>query len=600
MNGKPEIKDFNRLYDRELLISQPRLRIITAAVLIFFSFLVCRLLWLQVIEFNKYQKLSEQNIFRKVPIRAFRGNIYDRDNRMLATNIPVYTVSIILADLHNNFRTFERLGKILNMEPDEISNKLSGYKYRIFEPVRIKENVDWRTIARIEEQRQDLPGVVIQEESQRKCLMGEFACHVIGYVGETSEPRSRDSRSVPGNIAGQMGVESFYDDVLRGQDGYSRIRVSASGFQIEVADKKEPVTGQNLFLTVDRRIQEKAEQLLRGYVGSAIVMVPANGEILALVCSPGFNLNDFNGGMSLEKWQRLCNDRRHPLLNRAVAGLYPPGSTFKLITATAGLSEKVVGEHDLFECSGIYNYSTWSYKCWQAAGHGKISIIDALKKSCDIYFYQLGLKVRADRISEYAVKFGLGQPTGIDLLDEKGGLVPTTRWKEDTYGIPWFPGNTIQYSIGQSYLLCTPLQMLQAFNMLGNEGVVYRPHLLRTEKPEISCRVELNPEIWRLLKKGMYQAVNETGGTGWRAKIPGLEVTGKTATIQNPHGKNHASFIAFAPCKKPRFSVIVFLEQAGEGGRNAAPIARQILETCFGVPDTAGAKDAPEEVKNVQ
>lgn len=314
-------------------------------------------------------------------------------------------------------------------------------------------------------------------------------------------------------------------------------------------------------------------------------MNPKDGEIYALANKPSFDPNIFCNQLNESEWKKYFSDASQPFLNRAVSGLYSPGSTFKIVLATAALEGRLLNTKDLFLCHGIYWYSTWKYECWKKDGHGSLNIIDALTRSCDIFFYQTGLLVKANKIAEYSKLFGFGSLTFVDLDSEKEGLVPTEEWKRMKKGEYWFPGNTIQLSIGQGYILATPLQMLNSYNVIVNNGISYKPHVVKLVGkketiPEVLKGFSIRGETLETVKKGLWQAVNGNGGTGWKAKS-NFNIAGKTATIENPHGISHASFIGFAPFNNPEISVIAFLEGGGGGGEVAAPLVKNVVESYF-------------------
>ena len=335
-----------------------------------------------------------------------------------------------------------------------------------------------------------------------------------------------------------------------------------------------------------------AEEALGPEAGAVVALDPRNGEVLALVSKPDFSLSTFSGKVKVKDWQALLGDERRPMNDRAVQGLYPPGSVFKLVTALAGLQEHVIGPNDKLTCYGILWLSTWPYRCWKEVGHGSIAMEQAITESCDIFFYQLGLKIKVDLLAKWSRDFGFGQVTGIDLPGEAAGLVPDPQWKQNKEGLPWFPGNTVMMSIGQGYLLATPLQLAQMVSAVANGGILFQPHLLkRVTSPEgdtvsepaypMRRQLVLDPDNLHLVQRGMEGAVSGRKGTAWRARVAGLSVAGKTGTAQNPHGEDHAAFVCFAPVESPQIAIAVVVENGGEGGLTAAPIARRMLEHYF-------------------
>jgi penicillin-binding protein 2 len=571
-----------RLQDK---IEEKRFKFITVFISFLFLILFIRLVILQIIENEKYKKLAESNSIRVIPERAARGIIYDRYREKLVDNIPSFTVSIIPADLRNKEKVIEKLSQILNISEEEIYEKLDRQKYKVFEAIKIKGNLNSQVISVIEEHKLELPGVLIHTEPKRNYINNDIASHILGYVGEVSLSEINKGNYYLGDLIGKSGIEKRYDSYLRGVNGATQIMVDSRGREIKIVGKKASSKGMDIMLTIDLKLQRKCEELLKDKKGVIIAMDPRDGEIYAMASKPSFNPNMFSNPLEKESWDDLISNPDRPLLNRAIAGLYSPGSTFKVVLACAALEEHILDLKDLFVCHGTYWYSTWNYNCWKREGHGSLNIIDAITYSCDIFFYQTGLVVKIDKISEYSKLFGLGEETRIDLDGEKKGLVPTAEWKERTFHEHWMPGNTIQLSIGQGYLLATPIQMINVYNIIINNGTLYKPYLVkfindREIFPEVLKRVSLRDDTLNIVKKGLWGAVNKSGGTGWRAKS-NFNIAGKTATIENPHGPSHASFIGFAPFSAPEISVMVFLEGGGSGGEIAAPIAKSVIEEYY-------------------
>jgi penicillin-binding protein 2 len=344
---------------------------------------------------------------------------------------------------------------------------------------------------------------------------------------------------------------------------------------------------------LDARLQQAAEEALGDLAGAVVALDPRNGEVLALASHPDYDLSLFANRILTKDWAAINADERHPMSNRALQGLYPPGSVFKIVTTAAGLETGAITPDTPANCLGIFWISTWPYRCWKEIGHASITLHRAIVESCDVFFYHVGLKVKVDQLYAWAKAFGLGEPSGIDLPGESSGLVPNAAWKEKTQHMPWFPGNTVMMSIGQGYLLATPMQLALMVSAVANGGQLFKPHLLKRVTdaqgrlldepvPAPVRSVPVQAETLRLIRRGMTDAVGATGGTAWRARVPGLSVAGKTGTAQNPHGEDHADFVCFAPAEAPRIVIAVVVENGGEGGLTAAPIARRLLEVHFG------------------
>ncbi|HJT24918.1 MAG TPA: penicillin-binding protein 2, partial [bacterium] len=571
-----------------------------------------KLFYLQILNYPLYRSLSDTNSLRLIPQRAPRGIITDRNNEVLATNKPTYSLFLVPADVKAYGSSLERLSQILEEPLSSLENLVESRRQRRkFEPIRLQSHLDPDLIARIEENRVHLPGVYIQMEPERYYPQGELASHVLGYIGEINEnelDRLKDSGYEEGDLIGKKGVERSYDRILRGENGGVEVEVDASGVQRRTLAYREPLQGQTLKLAIDWKLQKLAEDLMGNQVGSIIVTNPQDGEVLAMVSHPNFDPNDFVSGISYKDWNELMKDKTHPLENRSIQGQYPPGSIFKLITTLAALEDHVIDLNKVFLCRGIFWYKTWPYRCWRTSGHGWMNLERAIIESCDIFFYQVGLLVKIDKIYRVARRLGLGSRTQIDLDSEVPGLVPNPRWKESTQHMPWFPGNTIQMSIGQGYLLTTPLQMLDVTSGLAMDGKIYKPHLLyrvvdkttgRTvfeAPPNLLKEAELDPKDLSFIKATMEKVVSSDTGTGKKARIKGVRVAGKTGTSENPHGDNHAWFTAYAPAEDPKVAVIVLVENGGEGGVVAAPIAKRLMELELGQDVTPWETPTPGTV----
>jgi penicillin-binding protein 2 len=575
-----------------------RLKWVAAVIITLFGLLGARLFWLQIIQGSVYRDQAENNSIRVVPQRAPRGLIYDRNLQVLAGNVPNLSLGLIPAELLRHPDRVEEvlldISRLLKLDLKIVKQKFEQQKQRPFAPARLLTDIDRQIVTSFEEKKQNLPGAVILTDSKR-IYPQITAAHVLGYVGEITQRQLELKKSEGyrmGDMFGQSGIERIYDEFLRGEDGGRQVRIDAAGRELGVLKQREPVGGNNLVLTLDLALQMAAEEVLGSRTGAIVALDPRNGEILALVSKPDFDPGIFSGRVSPRRWNQLLKDRGKPMANRALQGLYPPGSVFKLVTAASGLASGLITPQDRFECLGIYWISTWPYRCWKEIGHGQVNLNQALAESCDVYFYQVGLRVRVQQLYEAALSFGLGKQTGIDLPGEVSGLVPNSIWKEQTQHMPWFPGNTVMMSIGQGYLLTTPLQLAVMTAAVANGGMIYKPHLLKKainvknqtvfEKiPEILNRLDLDPEFFGLLRQGMVDAVHSHRGTAWRSRMEGLEIAGKTGTSQNPHGQDHAVFVCFAPADNPQVAIAVLVENSGDGGLIAAPMARRLLETYF-------------------
>lgn len=572
-----------------------RLNWLLIFIVICFSILVISLWYLQMIKGEEFKERAVENCIRALVEDAPRGRIYDRQEKLLVTNRPVVVVSIIPAEVNDLEKLSERLSRIIGISPEEISQTVKNHRENPFKPVKILDDCKTNKIVEIEERKDELKGVVLEVKPRRDYLYHEFAAHSLGYVGEIDKEELQqfgNPKFQGGDIIGKAGLEKYYDDILRGEKGGKEVEVDALGREIATLLYQKPVPGKDLVLTIDRDLQLYGENLLFGEKGSIIMSDPNSGEILALVNRPSFNPNLFADGISHSDWQRLSSDIDYPLTNRSVQGLYSPGSIFKVVTAIAALEEGVTDRKRKIYCSGSFELAGQVFTCWNVNGHGNLGIVDGIAYSCNIYFYTLGKDLGIERFNKYMQKFGLGEKTGIDLPAEAVGTIPSAQWKKREVKEIWFPGDTINLSIGQGYLLLTPLQVHDLITAIAAEGEVYKLHLVKKIisadgntveeiKPEIYRRVNFSPDTSKIIKEGLRQAILK--GTGWRANIKELAVAGKTGTAQNPHGETHAWFIGFAPYEDPEICITVFLENGGEGGEAAAPIARAMLEKYFSI-----------------
>jgi len=475
---------------------------------------------------------------------------------------------------------------------------------------RLDRNISREKLALVETHALELPGVIIDVMPVREYFFGESMAHVIGYTGEVSRSDlEREGSDVlkSGDIVGKYGIERYLDPKIRGKNGGEQIEVNVVGKKIRTLGRVEPTIGYRVVLTLDSVLQRTAWNALEGKAGSVIAINPRDGSILAMVSKPGFDPNLFNRGITPENWEKLTRSPLHPMENKAISGQYPPGSTYKLIVAAAGLEEGIITPETSFNCPGTFEMGTRTFRCWKKGGHGRVSLHRALVESCDVYFYNVGRLLGVDRIAEYAHKFGLGTKTGVTLLGEKAGLVPTSDWKLARFGVPWQPGETISIAIGQGFNTLTPLQLLNAYCATANRGVVYTPRVIQrieTEDgqivqefpPEPKAAVDVSRENFELIVQALWGVCNEPGGTGHALRRKEADVCGKTGTAQViglPEGtdarqvvfpyeyRDHALFVCFAPKDNPEIAVVVVVEHGGHGATAAAPVARKVIDAYF-------------------
>jgi len=570
---------------------------LAAAVGVAFVGLVGQLWYLQVLEGVKLQEMSEKNRIRIRPVAAPRGILFDRNGLALVDNRPAFTLSLIPRELEDRDTVLARLSVLLKIPMRELEESLERVPTDSFRPVRVRRGLTLEEVTKIEERKLELPGVLVEVEPQRVYPTSTFAAHLLGYVREVSDEQMKQGRYRRGDMIGQSGLERMLDEYLRGRDGGERVEVDALGRPVQVMRREEPDPGAQVITTVDRRIQEAAERAMTGRSGAVIVMDPRNGDILAMTSSPAFALDRLTGNLDRDEWLKVVRDPLTPLMNRALQSQYAPGSVFKVIVAAAGLQEGSLTPMDRTYCNGEFHLGQWAFKDWKEGGHGHVDTRSAIMQSCNIFFYQSGLKVGPAAIARYAQAFGLGAPTGIDLGGEKPGLVPFLDGRRRGDGRKWQAGDTVNMSIGQGQLLVTPMQVARMMSAVANGGILWRPRLVQrvervdgtlaySSSSKMTGRVDLSPVVWAFLRHALSGVVNE-GGTGAAARIPGVEVAGKTGTAQSvaksdsTKGQDHAWFASFAPVQDAEVVVVVFVERGGKGGQVAAPIARQIYQAIF-------------------
>jgi penicillin-binding protein 2 len=576
-----------------------------SAVIIFF-FIFIRLWYLQVVKDHEFRLLSENNRIRLRKITAVRGMIMDREGRVIADNRPSFNVMVMPEDVDNMEVLSARLSQVLHLNGDEIVRKIKDSDRPSFQPVEIKRDISWKQLSLLKTYRLDLPGLELNIEPMRMYPQGNVAAHILGYVSEIDKKELKHkSDHKMGDYVGKCGVELQWERYLRGIRGGRQVEVDAVGKELRVLNEVPPMPGHSLYLTIDLNLQRYGEKLLGKKAGTIIAMDPTNGEILAFCSSPSFQPALFANGISDKEWETLASHPLHPLQNRGIQGLYPPGSVFKIITAAAALEEGVIEPNDILNCSGIYYVGNRGYQCWREKGHGAVNFYRGLVESCDIYFYQLGAKLGVAKLNRYAKGFGLGSITGIELKGEKAGLIPTAEWKRERLGEPWYLGETISLAIGQGYILVTPLQLLNLISAIANGGVLHNPHITKYIKDGTGMVLMeyRSKEIGRLplsnvtldkIKEALLGVIKDDHGTGRAAYIAGVEIAGKTGTAQviklkgigerlkpeeMPYEqRDHAWFVAYAPAPAPKIAVVVLIEHGGHGGSAAAPLAREMIK----------------------
>jgi penicillin-binding protein 2 len=556
--------------------------------LIYISFLIlaAELFYFQIIKFGYYKNLSLRNAIRIIPLEASRGTICDRNNQPLARDEISFDLAVIPQELKDIDEVLYELSKITGIEKEPLLKNYRRNYYLPFVPVKVATNIQPEDAFRIDEKLPSVQGAIIDAEPRRTYPNKWVCSHAIGYVGRIAKPefeKLKDYGYEIKDLVGKSGIEKYYDAYLKGEDGGIQVEVDARSRVIRKLGFKEPRKGKDIKLTIDLGLQRFVEELLAGKKGAFIVMNAKTGEVLALSSSPGFDPNIFILG-SDEQRKSLLTDSQNPLLNRAIASSYPPGSTFKIIIAAAGVAKDSIKTDTSFFCDGTYELGSRIFNCWNESGHGYQNIIAAIAHSCNIFFYNLGRLLGAEEISHYAWQFGIGVVTGIDLPGEVKGLLPSPLWKRFFLKEQWYEGDTVNFSIGQGYLLVTPIQMLRAVTIIANEGYCPTPYLVEEIEGKKSAikkthSLRLREGIFKVVKKGMFDVVNDPTGTGQYAKLQGVSIAGKTGTAQpGTAGNTHAWFVGYMPAEEPKVSFVVFLEHGGQGGGEPARMVKLMAE----------------------
>lgn len=587
---------------------QRRERDLTLAVAAIFALVLLRLFYLQVVQGARYRELSEENRIRVEVLTAPRGEIRDRKGRLLADSVPSFTVTLDPFDKAYTRTpgrldsTLATLGPILGVDPALLREKVRKERKQSFLPIRLLRNVSMKSVAFVSEHRDQLPGVEVESEPLRRYPWGTMASHLLGYVGEISDKEIADpdySQYLTGDLIGRVGIESKFEGLLRGQDGKRFVEVNALGRKAELLGDKHPILprrGVDLMLTIDLDVQRAAEEAFEpGARGAVVALDPRNGEVLALASKPNYDPNEFSTGITQKRWDELSSGGNYPLFNRAIQAAYPPGSTLKPFLALAGLEYGAIGSGSVFPhaCTGEFRFGSRLFGCWNKEGHGSLALRDAMTRSCDVYFYQLGLRLGLGRLSGFMSRLTLSEKTGIDLPQERRSLFPDENWYDRRFGTGrWSRGVTLNLAIGQGEVSLTPVKLAQLTALIANGGTLWTPHLisgvsteghrLPTGPPDsLHNVVPIERRYIAIVRDAMVSVVSDPTGTGGQARIDSITVAGKTGTAQNPHGKDHALFICFAPAEAPRIALAVLVENAGHGSTAAAPIARKVLQAYF-------------------
>jgi len=594
---------------------------LSLAVSTIFLLLVMRLWYLQIIQGETYVRLSEKNRFRYLPVAASRGPVYDRNGVLLVDNRPAFDVAALRQEVEDPDRLVSAVSVLLDEDPVQLAERWrEGRRLPAYRPVMLSGDVGRDRMEQVQEQAVSLPGVIVEVKPARLYPFDELAAHLFGHMGEITEGELDKLAPLgyrSGDYIGKSGLEKHLEEFLRGEDGQRLLEVDVKGKDLRQTILRDPLPGNKVYLTLQYELQRAGEKAFGDQAGAAVALDVHSGEILAMISRPAFSPGLFSRGIRNDQWQQLLENERHPLQYRSIRGQYPPGSTFKIVTALAALQAGVVTPQTTVNCTGKITLGNREFRCWKKQGHGQTDLKKALRESCDVWFYEAALKLGIDKLSEMAFSFGLGAPVGFPLGDDKGGLIPTRDWKRRQLHDAWYDGETVIAAIGQGYVLATPLQLAVMTAAVANGGTVYRPqvvsrvedwegNVLRERQREVLSQISLPESVLAPVRKGLEAVVNEPHGTGGRCRIPGVRVAGKTGTAQvirmkddeekSPDGgkpykhRDHALFVAYAPADDPEIAVAVVVEHGEHGGSAAAPVAREILAAYFGAQQVSDAE----------
>ena len=565
------------------------------------SFVGIRLFNIQITHSNKYKTLSKNNQINVEVIYPLRGEIKDRFGQILATNIKVFDLYIIPEQSKNLSKTLNNLSKFIELSFQKKRDVINlSKKVKKFEKIKILENLDWKTLEMIETNKNYLPGIQLIQDTQRIYPENKLFSHILGYV---NKPSKSDLKlpyilKMPMLNIGQQGIEKFFNELLVGKPGNKEVEVNASGRIIREISKQSSIKGKNIILSLDINLQKcLSDQLLKHKAGSIVVIDINNGELLGMASSPDFDSNLIIKKPNIEYWNKLLANPLSPLTDRSVQGLYSPGSTFKMIVAIAALKFGFINSNSEFFCNGKINYGDRIFHCWKTNGHGKMNVDSAIQESCDVFFYNLGMKIGINKIAEVASDFGLGQIYSNKITNQKKGIVPSKKWKKENLKQNWYGGETLLTAIGQGYILATPLQLAVMTSRIASGGEKVFPSIVKDLKKKEFKRMNKYEKEIKIIKKAMFNVVNKKKGTANKSSAKNFTFCGKTGTSQVKKitlaeresddfrnieiawkNKDHALFVGYMPADKPKYAISIVIEHGGSGATTAAPIAKQVFE----------------------
>ena len=577
---------------RDLL--DARLKILIYGIFVTLGVLFMGLYFFQIIHADKYVRLAYNNRLRLIRFAPPRGEIYDRNGVPLAVNETTFNIMGYPLDLDKP-GMLPHISELLSnhgipMPVDDLERTIKKQRWAPYRVIRLVPNLTMAQMAELVADPEFPPQLFPMPVWRRIYPSGALAANITGYVGEISESELRESLSgayLGGDIVGKGGIERYYEGQLKGVAGEEAIEVNAKGRKVRTIDLRPSEKGQDLRLTLDMGAQKLATELLNGYKGAVVAMDVKTGAILVMTSSPTYDNNPLAWGVSTKEWREVTEDRDKPMLDRAIAGVYPPASTFKALVALAAIEEGAVTPQTTVFCPGALRLPSRTFRCWRRSGHGNVNLTEALQHSCDVYFYQVGMKLGINKLLKWVRKFELGLPTGIDLPGESGGNIAGPEWKKARFKENWYQGDTINYSIGQGFLLMTPLQITRLYAAVANGGFLVTPHLVSSNFQE-PTNMNLPSGSLQVIQKGLNYVVSR--GTGARAGSFGVTVAGKTGTAQNSHGLDHALFAGYAPVDNPRYVAVAMLESGEHGSSAASPIVGAILAHIISHPEEVYAQ----------
>ncbi|MBF0252263.1 MAG: penicillin-binding protein 2 [Candidatus Omnitrophica bacterium] len=550
-----------------------RLQIFSKILISLLIFLLAGLLYTQSFKHDEYKLMSEQNRLRVLPLAAPRGSIFDRNGKVIAKDDLSFNLSLIYSQMKDKEKIIKALENILLMPEEKAVKKIQESRRMPYSPVVIANDIGTDAVIKFEEIISDYPGLVVEPSTIRKYTNEQAFSHLVGYLGLINRTEFNKLKHYGyriNDLVGRSGLELQYDNYLRGVYGGKQVEVDNIGREIEVIGYKKPIPGRNIYLSIDADLQEFCFNELKDRKGVIIALDPRSGEIYAMVSYPAYNPSYFIDSSKNKIAVGFIYDKTLPMINRAISGQYPPGSIFKIVTSTAALETRMADKTTSFNCSGYVTLGKFRFNCWKKSGHGTVSIVEAIKYSCNVFFYRLGMVTGDKYITKYSEIMGLGKKTGLVLPGEEIGNVPSEKWKKKRFNEPWYKGDTLNFSIGQGYLLVTPIQLIRMFSCIANKGFLFQPYLvLKIDDVNVAhsslTPIGISKNTIAIITEGLIQCVNGEHGTGMRAKSVNMTIAGKTGTAQTGKANNHGWFAGFAPSKDPKLAVLV-LDEYGEGG----------------------------------